>query len=121
MGKNVKRGTYEITFKDGKKIIVGNNYKSWATHASEYAKWLYGRWGKGDMDKDQIDDHVESVGYTDTLFVDDGGLKYATPDAYQEIIDDMTKEDGKYRTPYASLEFELSTADRVKLKKEIRS
>ena len=116
-----KLGAYEVTFKDGVKIIVGNNYKTWSMHASEYAKWRYGRWGKGGMDKDQIADHIESVGYTDIPFVDDGGLKYATPDAYQEIIDEMTEKDGQYRTPYKLLEFELSTADRIKLKKEIRS
>lgn len=116
-----KTGTYEITFKDGVKIIVGNNYKSWSTHASEYASWAYGRWGKGTFDRDQIADHIESVGYTDIPFVDDGGLKYATPAAYQEVIDEETKKDGKYRTPYRLLEFELSTDDRIKLKKVIRS
>lgn len=123
MAKNVKRGTYQITFKDGVQIIVGNNYKSWATHASEYASWRYGRWSKGTMDKDQIAEHVERVEYAEIPFVDDGGLKYATPDAYQEVIDEETKKDGEYRTPYSLLkdEFVSSTADRVKLKKEIRS
>jgi len=118
-----KLGTYQVTFADGVKIIVGNNYKSWSTHAKEYASWLYGRWGKGDMDKNQIADHVKSVEYTDVPFVDDGGLKYATPDAYQEIIDEMTQKDSQYRTPYALLkdEFVASAADLAKLRKEIRS
>lgn len=123
MPKNVKRGTYQITFKDGKQIIVGNNYKAWYTHAAEYASWRFGRWGQGDMTKDQIAEHVERVEYTDIAFVDDGGLKYATPEAYQQIIDEMTRKDGEYRTPYSLLkdEFVSSTADRVRLKKEIRS
>ena len=121
MSKQVKRGTYQVTFKDGNKIICGNNYKSWLTHATEYASWRYGRWSKGDMSREQIAEHVERVEYADIPFVDDGGLKYATPEAYQEIIDDETKKDGQYRTPYALLkdEFVSSTADRVKLKKEL--
>jgi len=116
-----KLGTYQITFKDGVQIIVGNNYKSWSTHATEYASWRYGRWSKGDMTREQIAEHVERVEYADIPFVDDGGLKYATPTAYQEVIDEETKKDGQYRTSYALLkdEFVSSTADRIKLKKEI--
>lgn len=124
MGKQVKRGTYQVTFKDGKKIICGNNYKWWYTHASEYASRKYGRWSTGGtMDREQLADHVERVEYCEIDFVDDGGLKYASPEAYQEIIDEMTAKDGKYRTPYALLkdEFTSSTADRLKLSKEIRS
>lgn len=116
-----KTGTYQVTFKDGKKIIVGNNYKSWLTHATEYASWRFGRWSKGDMSREQIAEHVERVEYADIPFVDDGGLKYATPQAYQDIIDEQIAKDGKYRTPYSLLkdEFVSSTADRVKLKREI--
>lgn len=118
-----KLGTYQITFQDDAKIIVGNNYKSWSTHATEYASWRYGRWGKGDMSREQIADHVKSVEYCDVPFVDDGGLKYATPKAYQEVIDDETKKDGQYRTSYALLkdEFVASIADLAKLRNEIRS
>lgn len=123
MGRQVKRGTYQVTFKDGAKIIVGNNYKSWLTHAAEYASWRYGIWNapRGTMTKEQLADHIERVEYTDIEFVDDGGLKYATPKAYQEIIDEQTAKDGKYRTPYSLLkdEFVSSTANRVKLKREI--
>lgn len=121
MPKQVMRGTYRVTFKDGVQIICGNNYKSWLTHAEEYASWRYGRWGKGDMTREQIAEHVERVEYAEIPFVDNGGLKYATPDAYQEIIDDETKKDGQYRTPYALLkdEFVSSTADRLKLKREL--
>lgn len=118
-----KTGTYQITFMDDVKIIVGNNYKSWSTHATEYASWAYGRWGKGDMSREQIADHVKSVEYCDIEFVDDGGLKYATPAAYQEVIEDESKKDGKYRTSYALLkdEFVASQSDLIKLRKEIRS
>lgn len=119
MPKQIKRGTYRITFKDGKQIIVGNNYKSWLTHATEYASWRFGRWSKGDMDRDQIAEHVERVEYSETEFVDDGGLKYATPDAYQEVIDEMAAKDQVQYKPYADLQFTSSTDDRVKLKKEI--
>jgi hypothetical protein len=124
MAKQIKRGTYQVTFKDGVKIICGNNYKWWYTHASEYASRKYGRWSTGGtMDKEQLADHVERVEYCDIAFVDDGGLKYASPEAYQEIIDEMTAKDGEYRTPYALLkdEFTSNTADRLKLSKEIRS
>ena len=118
-----KLGTYRITFADGIEIICGNNYKSWSTHATEYASWRSGRWGDGDMTREQIADHVKSVEYSDVPFVDDGGLKYATPFAYQEIIDDETKKDGKYRTPYALLkdEFVASSQLLAQLRKELRS
>lgn len=123
MGKQVKRGTYQVTFKDGVQIIVGNNYKSWLTHAAEYASWAYGIWNapRGTMTREQLAEHVERVEYADIEFVDDGGLKYATPDAYQEVIDEECKKDGVYRTPYWLLkdEFVSSTADRLKLKKEL--
>lgn len=125
MAKKVLRGTYQVTFKDGNKIIVGNNYKSWCTHAAEYASWRYGIWNapRGTMTKDQLAEHVERVEYSDVPFVDDGGLKYATPKAYEDMIKDLTKKDGQYRTSYHLLkdEFKSSTADRVKLKKEIGS
>lgn len=122
MGKKVLRGTYQVTFKDGKQIIVGNNYKTWADHAAEYAAWRYGRWGKGSMDRQQIADHVLSVEYANIPFVDDGGLKYATPEAYQEIIKEQIAKDGRYRTPYTLLkdEFVNSPTDKAKLKKEIK-
>lgn len=120
--QKAKLGTYRVTFKDEVQIIVGNNYKPWYTHAAEYASYRYGRWSKGTMDKEQLALHVERVEYSEILFVDDGGLKYATPSAYQEIIDEMIAKDGEYRTPYALLkdEFESSTSDRLRLQKEIR-
>lgn len=75
------------------------------------------------MDKEQLADHVERVEYCDIEFADDGGLKWASPEAYQKVMDELTAKDGKYRTPYALLkdEFTSSTADRLKLSKEIRS
>jgi len=117
-----KLGTYQVTFQDDVKIIVGNNYKSWLTHATEYASWRFGRWGKGTMSREEIADHVKSVEYSDVAFVDDGGLKYASPEAYQEVIDDETKKDGKYRTSYALLkdEFVASPQLLAQLRKELR-
>lgn len=120
MSKKVKRGTYRVTFKDGVQIICGNNYKWWCTHAAEYASRRYGRWSTGGtMDKQQLSDHVERVEYSDTQFVDDGGLKYASPSAYKDIIADMSKKHDVTYAPYSQLEFESSTADRLKLRKEI--
>ena len=117
-----KLGTYQVTFQDDVKIIVGNNYKSWLTHATEYASWRFGRWGKGTMSREEIADHVKSVEYCDIEFVDDGGLKYASPEAYQEVIDDETKKDGKYRTSYALLKDEMVASPQLlaQLRKELR-
>lgn len=123
MTKQIERGTYRVTFKDTMQIIVGNNYKSWITHASEFASWRYGKWGKGKMTKEQIAEYVDSVEYTEIEFVDNGCLKYAAPNAYEYIINSETRKDGKYRTPYNLLkdEFIYSLDDKLKLKRVIRS
>lgn len=117
-----KLGTYQVTFQNDVKIIVGNNYKSWLTHATEYASWRFGRWGKGTMSREEIADHVKSVEYTDVPFVDDGGLKYASPEAYQEIIDEACKADGHYRTSYHLLKDEMVASPQLlgQLRKELR-
>ena len=117
-----KLGTYQVTFQDDVKIIVGNNYKSWLTHATEYASWRFGRWGKGTMSREEIADHVKSVEYCDVPFVDDGGLKYASPDAYQQIILEETAKDSEYRTPYALLKDEMVASPQLlaQLRKELR-
>lgn len=105
---SAKRGTYLVEFKDGTKIVCGNNYKSWETHAVEYAWYKY-------QDGRPHDSLLVSVKFSDTPFVDDGGLKYATPDAYQEMIDEMSAEDGKRRTAFADIEFNYSNRDKKKL------
>ena len=116
---SAKRGTYLVTFQDGVQIIVGNNYKHWWVHALEYARWRFGQFGKGTMNRHQVAGHVSSVQFSDVPFVDDGGLKYATPEAYQEIIDELTKKDGKKRMNFKDIQFYMSNRDLKKLRSEI--
>ena len=110
---NAKRGTYLIEFSDGQQIVCGNNYKSWDTHAVEYAWYKY-QDGRPHLEL------LKSVKFSDTPFVDDGGLKYATPDAYQEVIDDETKADGKKRTAFKDIVFSFSNADKKKLDEQLK-
>jgi hypothetical protein len=114
---SAKRGTYLIEFSDGTKIVCGNNYKPWQTHAVEYAWYKY---GYPDTSKLPLKDLLVSVKFSDEPFVDDGGLKYATPKAYQEIIDEITAKDGKARTPFKDIVFSFSNADKKKLDKELK-
>ena len=74
-----KLGTYLVTFTDGTQIVCGNNYKSWCTHAAEYALYKF----RDDAPHVNL---LQSVEFGNTPFIDDGGLKYATPKAYQEVI-----------------------------------
>lgn len=106
------RGTYRVTFIDGNQIIVGNNYKPWYTHAYEWARWKY--------DPVFLDISLDKVEYSDTGFVDDGGLKYATPAAYQEVIDEMSAKDQVQYKPYADIEFHDSIEMTRKLNKELK-
>jgi hypothetical protein len=107
-------GTYLIEFYNGKQIVCGNNYKPWYVHTYEYARWKYR--DQTDVDLSKL---VASVSFSDTPFVDDGGLKYATPEAYQEIIDDMTERDGKHRTSFNDIAFQVSDIDKNKLNKRL--
>lgn len=106
------RGTYLVEFVDGTQIVCGNNYKTWLTHAREYAMYRF-------REGNEFKPIVNSVKFSDTPFVDDGGLKYATPEAYQEIIDEMTTRDGKQRTAFQDIEFSFSNADKKKIGKEL--
>jgi len=114
---SAKRGTYLIEFSDGKKIVCGNNYKSWDTHATEYAWYEY---GYDDTSKLPLKGLLVSVKFSDTPFVDDGGLKYATPKAYDGIIVEMNQKDGKKRIPFGEIDFYFSNASKKKLDKDLK-
>lgn len=109
---SAKRGTYLIEFSNGDLIVVGNNYKNWWTHAAEYA------WSHFQDDRPHSE-LLTSVKFSDTPFVDDGGLKYAQPKAYDQIIQTMNDSDGKRRIPFGEIEFYPSNADKKKLHKEL--
>lgn len=110
---STKRGTYLVEFSDGTVIVFGNNYKSWLTHAVEYAWYKY-------QDNRPHKELLVSVKFSDTPFVDDGGLKYATPKAYDKMIAEMNIEDGKRRLPFGAIDFYHSNADKKKLDKELK-
>lgn len=110
---SAKRGTYLIEFSDGTIIVCGNNYKSWTTHAVEYAWYKF-------QDNRPHHDLLKSVKFSDTPFVDDGGLKYATPKAYDEIIVEENQKDGGKRIPFGAIDFYFSNADKKKLDKELK-
>lgn len=114
---SAKRGTYLVEFSDGTIIVCGNNYKSWDTHAAEYAWYKY---GYPDTGKLPLKDLLVSVKFSDTPFVDDGGLKYATPKAYDEIIVAMNQEDNKKRQPFGVIDFYYSNTDKKKLDKALK-
>lgn len=108
-----KNGTYLVEFSDGTQIVCGNNYKSWNTHAVEYAWYKY-------QDNRPHKELLVSVKFSDIQFVDDGGLKYATPKAYDEIIDEENAKDSGKRIPYKHIAFYFSNADKKKLDKDLK-
>jgi hypothetical protein len=108
-----KRGTYLIEFKDGTSIVCGNNYKEWFTHAVEYAWSEY-------QDNRPHDDLLVSVKFSDTPFVDDGGLKFATPKAYDQIIESENAKDGKKRIAFGFIDFYYSNSDKKRLERELK-
>lgn len=114
-----KTGAYRITLKDGEQVIVGNNYKPWWQHGLEYIYANHKNPEHGWRYSD-IDGLVESVEYTPDYFVDDGGLKWATPDGYQDIVDEMKKKSSGYYVPYKKMVFEKSYSDKSKLIKELK-
>lgn len=110
---SAKRGTYLVEFSDGTHIVCGNNYKDWHTHAVEFA-WSQYQSGR------PHESLLTSVKFSDTPFVDDGGLKYATPKAYDQVIVEMNRADGKKRIPFGEIDFYPSNADKRKLDKELK-
>lgn len=90
-----ERGTFLVEFSDGSSVVFGNNYKPWWMHAREY---IY--YNKGDQPaiKEKgwhygaVLSVVKDVKYSNQQFYDDGGLKWCSLDAYQEVIDDVCKQ-----------------------------
>lgn len=110
---SAKRGTYLIEFSDGKKIVCGNNYKDWFTHAVEYA------WSRYQDGKPHVD-LLKSVKFSDTPFVDDGGLKWASPYEYNKTIISESLNTGKTFPLFDKIEFYFSNADKKRLDKELK-
>lgn len=91
-----ERGTFLIEFTDGSSYVFGNNYKPWWLHAREYIYYTNGDQPaikeKG-WHYDAVADVVKAVKYSNQPFYDDGGLKYCSLSAYQEIIDDVCSKE----------------------------
>lgn len=98
--------TYLITMSDGSQIVCGNNYKTWLTHAYEYRR---NRRMAGD------DVEVANVKQSFSKFYDDGGLKWATPEAYSEIM----KKLGEESKTFADIKFEEYGTGLLKLRRMI--
>ena len=110
---SAKRGTYLVEFYDGVQIVCGNNYKPWNTHAVEYA------WNKY-QDGRPRKDLLKSVRFSDTPFVDDGGLKWASPHEYNKIIISESLKRGLKAPLFDKIEFSFSNADKKKLDKDLK-
>lgn len=85
-----KTGTYLVEFIDGVTFVTGNNYKAWWQHSIDYFYRVYreeGRTSGRSLTFSTWSDIVKTVKYSDVPFIDDGGLKWASPEAYQEVID----------------------------------
>lgn len=107
-----KTGTYRITFKDGTVLIAGNNYKAWWEHMTDYFYRVYRSKNGNNTDV------IESVEYSGVPFIDDGGLKWAIPLYYQDVINEESERRHQTFTPLEDIKFEHSYADKAKLKKE---
>lgn len=86
MKRKASRGTYRLTFSNGRQIVLGNNYKPWWQHSVEYIYRNYGNSEHG-WRYDDIEKIVPIVEHSNQLFCDDGGLKWCSWETYQQIID----------------------------------
>lgn len=117
-----KTGTYLVEFIDGTQFVTGNNYKAWWEHSLDYFYRVY-------RDKDRTsgrsltfskwEDIVKSVKYSGVPYVDDGGLKWATPELYQEVIDEEAARQHQTFTPFKDIKFEVPYRDKALLKKKL--
>lgn len=114
-----KYGTYLIEYSDGTSSIHGNNYKPWYQHAVEY---IYSRFKNPENGwcYSDVADKIVAVKFSESPFIDDGGLKWATPEGYQEIIDEVAAKNHMQYTPYADIHFENSSVDKSKLIKKLK-
>jgi hypothetical protein len=109
--QQVKRGTYQVELYNGDKYILGNSYKPWYTHATEFGIRKHREQFGPDMFK--------SVQYCEIPFVDDGGLKWCAAEIYQSVIDDVAKETGKQLTPFSEYVFTDQPKELLKLRQEL--
>lgn len=114
-----KYGTYLIELTDGKSIVCGNNYKPWWQHATEYIYSSYKNPEHGWRYAD-VAHIVDCVKFSDVQFVDDGGLKWASPKGYQEVIDSESIKLERDLIPFAEIDFELSPADKAVLTRKLK-
>lgn len=121
---SAKRGTYLVEFIDGTAFVTGNNYKPWWQHSIDFFYGEYrnsGRTSGKSLTFSKWEDIVKSVKYSGVPYVDDGGLKWASPDAYQKVIDEEAARQHQTFTPLKDIVFESSYSDKALLKKKFRS
>ena len=114
---NRKHGTWVVTFTDGTEIVCGNNYKPWHLHATEYVLRKYGEQLK--YKTVDLVAMVQEVRFSAVPFVDDGGLKWASPEAYQEVIDEEAARQHQTFAPFKDIKFTNSYYDKRLLKQKI--
>jgi hypothetical protein len=114
-----KDGTYLIKFTDGTQVVVGNNYKPWYLHATEFAYGKY-RNKEGSTKKTDVIKMLQQVDHSHSPFIDDGGLKWAGyPDAYQKVRNDVAAKEPMEFTPLDQVPFAYSSSDTRKLIREL--
>lgn len=121
MSNKAKLGTYLVEFIDGTTFVTGNNYKPWWQHSIDffYREYRDKRRTSGkSLTFSTWSDIVKSVKYSGVPYVDDGGLKWASPEAYQEVIDEEAAKRHQTFTPLKDIVFETSSVDKAKLKRE---
>lgn len=114
---NKKFGTWVVTLTDGTEFVCGNNYKPWHLHATEYVLRKYGE--KLKFKTTDLVNMIQEVRFSGVPFVDDGGLKWASPESYQEVIDEEAKRLGQSFTPFNDIKFTNSYYDKRLLKQKI--
>jgi len=107
------KGTYLVEFANGDKYIFGNNYKDWWYHVIELQLT---------RERKNVDvtnrTPFKRVMYSDTPFVDDGGLKFCISTDYQQIIDEVAVKTETELKPFNEYQFAIDRDALVKLDKE---
>lgn len=115
-----KHGTYLIEYSDGTSTIHGNNYKPWWQHAVEYIYSNYKDPEHGWRYSD-VANVVKSVKFSDTQFYDDGGLKWATPKGYDEVIMEVSQQENRKPIAFVEIDFVESPTDMGVLTKKLKA
>lgn len=119
MSSNKKFGTYLVEFTDGEKMVFGNNYKAWWQHATEFIYRNYGNKEKGWRYQD-VANVVKDVLFSNQQFYDDGGLKWCSLNAYQEVVDEVCEQDGIVPILVDDMTFTSSPTDKATLTKKLK-